>query len=199
MVSEEEEASEEKTKRESDFINACVNTKVMEITREWLSAKVQGLQGLSQNKFKELLRKMWFAPYARSNQSNGIEGSCAFEHVFLGEESRGAVKGFHNWFFFLEQEKKEEVNYYGFDKAIKLGDKGCVIKSIFEWKDVVKPVSTFLIGLSPELELAIYTVCAIVCPDNAVQISLAGNNINVRTHVLYEEKGQYLGSAYPVL
>ena len=108
VVSEEEEASEEKTKRESDFIDACVNTKVMEITREWLSAKVQGLQGLSQNKFKELLRKMWFAPYARSNQSNGIEGSCAFEHVFLGEESRGAVKGFHNWFFFLEQGRVQQ-------------------------------------------------------------------------------------------
>ena len=38
-----------------------------------------------------------------------MKGSCAFEHVFLGEVKRGVVKGFHNWLFFLMQEQKGEV------------------------------------------------------------------------------------------
>ena len=202
MVSEEEESSEEKTKRELDFIEACVNTRVMDIARKWIFKKSRGSIAKAKDKdtFKDLLHKMWFAPYARSTRSNGVEGSCAFEHVFLCEESGGAVKGFHNWLFFLEQEKKGEVNYYGFDKALELGDRGCVVKSVFQWKDMVKPVSSFLIGLSPELELAIYTVCAMFCRQNDVQISLAGNTVNVRTHVFYDEENKpSLGTAFVVI
>ena len=39
LVSEEEEASEEKARREREFIDACMDTKVMQITQEWISAK----------------------------------------------------------------------------------------------------------------------------------------------------------------
>ena len=191
VVSEEEEMSEDKTKRELDFIEACVNTKVMEITREWIYSKSRGkAKARDKTAFKDLLHKMWFAPYARSNRSHGVEGSCAFEHVFLGEESGHAVKGFHNWLYFLEEEKKGEVNYFGYEKAIKLGDKGCVLKSVFEWKDMVKPVSSFLVGFSPELEMAIYTVCAMFCPGNSVRISLAGEAVNVRTYVSKDEENK---------
>ena len=42
-------------------------------------------------------------------RSRRVKGSCAFEHVFLGEVKRGVVKGFHNWLFFLMQEQKGEV------------------------------------------------------------------------------------------
>ena len=48
--------------------------------------------------------------HAPSNyRSRRVKGSCAFEHVFLGEVKRGVVKGFHNWLFFLMQEQKGEV------------------------------------------------------------------------------------------
>ncbi len=44
------------------------------------------------------LDQMWFALYPRANR---VKGSCAFEHVFLGEVKAGQVNGFHNWLFFL--------------------------------------------------------------------------------------------------
>ena len=53
--------------------------------------------------FKRLLHRMWFALYPRSRRT---KGSCAFEHVFLGEVKNGKVNGFHNWLFFLLEEQK---------------------------------------------------------------------------------------------
>ena len=53
--------------------------------------------------FKRLLHRMWFALYPRARRT---KGSCAFEHVFLGEVKNGKVNGFHNWLFFLLEEQK---------------------------------------------------------------------------------------------
>jgi hypothetical protein len=41
----------------------------------------------------QLLYEIWFEPYRRfkTNDSSG------FEHVFVGEESRGKITGLHNW------------------------------------------------------------------------------------------------------
>ena len=87
---------------------------------------------------------MWFALYPRAHR---VKGSCAFEHVFLGEVKRGQVKGFHNWLFFLQEERKGDLDYYGFNKAFGFGKNssgqrvGGIIKSIFEWENSIKPVS----------------------------------------------------------
>jgi len=194
VVSEEEEVTREEIQEERDFIDACVDTKVMEMAQEWLVSK--GLIADDKVTFKRFLHRMWFALYPRAHR---VKGSCAFEHVFLGEVKRGVVKGFHNWLFFLMQEQKGEVDYYGFNYALSLRGKGCVIKSVFEWDGMVKPVSSIFLGLSPELELAIYTICALIRPDDAVQISLAGKTIDVRTHVFKQRGKKYLGSAYPDL
>ena len=59
-----------------------------------------------------------------------------------------------------------QVDYYGFNYALSLRGKGCVIKSCFTWEvdgeEMMKPVSSIFLGLSPELELAIYTICALI-------------------------------------
>ena len=58
------------------------------------------------------------------------------------------------------------MDYYGFNYALSLKGKGCVIKSCFTWEvdgeEMMKPVSSIFLGLSPELELAIYTICALI-------------------------------------
>ena len=59
------------------------------------------LQGLLRDDsavFRRVLHGMWFALYPRAHR---VKGSCAFEHVFLGEVKSGQVNGFHNWLFFL--------------------------------------------------------------------------------------------------
>ena len=52
----------------------------MNLTMDFLIAKDKIK---NKNTFKELLHRMWFAQYPRSQWSK-IAGSCAFEHVLLG-------------------------------------------------------------------------------------------------------------------
>ena len=52
----------------------------MELTLEFLVSK--NLISDDKNALKRLLHRMWFALYPRSRR---VKGSCAFEHVFLGE------------------------------------------------------------------------------------------------------------------
>ena len=98
--------------------------------------------------FKRILHRMWFALYPRAQR---VKGSCAFEHVFLGEVKRGEVKGFHNWLFFLQEERQGKLDYYGFNKAFGFGKNsagnrnGGIIKSVFEWENSIKPVSLMLL------------------------------------------------------
>ncbi len=76
------------------------------------------------------------------------------------------------------------------------------MKTIFEWEGHVKPVmyfsgyfrkrcsidfykfflkvSSIFIGLSPELELALYTICVLLKPDDACAISLGGKKVDIR-------------------
>ena len=134
-VSEDEDVTREEIQEERDFIDAIMETRVMEITREWMISK--GLISDDMGSFKRFVHKMWFSLYPRERR---VKGSCAFEHVFLGEVKQGKVNGFHNWLFFLTLEQKGEVNYYGFNYGLSFRGKGGCIKSVFEWEGMIKPV-----------------------------------------------------------
>ena len=93
---------------ENDFIDEILKTKVWDITMDFLkkNPKKNG-QPIIKNHddMKKLLKGIWFAQYPRKLNINK-NTSCAFEHVFLGEIDKGHVKGFHNWIFFLMEEKE---------------------------------------------------------------------------------------------
>ena len=58
------------------------------------------------------------------------------------------------------------MNYFGFSKEVKFGKNcGGILKTSLEWNDVTKKVSTFFMGLSPELEIALYTLAALLAPN----------------------------------
>ena len=165
----------------------------MQLTFEFLVSK--NLIGEEIMNFKRLLHRMWFALYPRSWR---VKGSCAFEHVFLGEVKRGKVNGFHNWLFFLLEEQRGDVNYYGFSKGFSFGyGKGGILKTIFEWEGAIKPVSSIFIGLSPELEMALYTLAVLLKPDDSCTVSLGSKTIDIKTHVFKNHGKKYLGTAFP--
>ena len=92
---------------EEEFLYYCLETKVMKLLCAFLMKHKLFKSNLY---WKEIFRDIWFGRWS--------EGSCAFEHKFLGEFKRNKVSGVHNWVFFLLQESREKVDYYGFDKAL---------------------------------------------------------------------------------
>lgn len=76
----------------------------------------------------------------------------------------GQVSGFHNWIMFWLEEKKGNVDYRGYIKPksnysnAETNDDDFVLTLQFSWNGVEKFVGTSFIGVSPEFELALYTM-----------------------------------------
>ena len=62
------------------------------------------------------------------------------------------------------------------------------IKFKFFWDDYVKDGTTMLIGPSPELEMALFTLCYLFRPDGDCIVSLAGESFIIRTGIDSETK-----------
>ena len=98
-----------------------------------------------------------FTPYRRWRPND----SSGFEHVFVGEESRGKIIGLHNWIQVYLEEKKGNIDYLGWTGRQDKHDDGVTLATIkFAWADdkpghvTIKPVSTILVGATPEFEVA---------------------------------------------
>ena len=58
-------------------------------------------------------------------------------------------------------------------------------------------VSSIFIGLSPEIELALYTLCVLLKPDGACTVSLGGKKIDIQTHTFRYQGKKYLSTTFP--
>lgn len=63
----------------------------------------------------------------------------------------------------------------------------------FEWNGVLKSVSSTLVGVSPEFELAIYTLC-FFAGGQENHVELGPYSVNIKCYHL----GDNIGSAFPV-
>ena len=91
--------------------------------------------------------------------------SSGFEHVFVGEVKNGSVSGFHNWINFYLEEKRGNVDFRGYIKpkcressTAETNDDDPVLTLQFKWNGVEKFVGTSFIGVTPEFEMALYTM-----------------------------------------
>ncbi|KAA0191733.1 Poly(U)-specific endoribonuclease, partial [Fasciolopsis buskii] len=151
--------TEEKMNETWDFLNAVMETKVMQRTNEFLST--WGFAPKDREQFKAMLFEMWFA-FDHPRDFNifypGEGQFSSFEHVFVGELEDENLLGFHNWIQLYRKEYENEVRF------MKFARKGCSNESPFisitfdapKWK-VSKSGAYFLLGTSPEFELAAYT------------------------------------------
>lgn len=53
------------------------------------------------------------------------------------------------------------------------------IRSAFNVPDTKHSVTTLLVGLSPELEMALYTMCFYLRPNDVCPLSLGGKDVNL--------------------
>lgn len=71
------------------------------------------------------------------------------------------------------------------------------MKVRFTHNGLNKPVNTLFIGTSPELELALYTLCFQLRPDRTCPVSLGGSNFGIVTYSWRYRGKNLIGSAYP--
>lgn len=182
-----ETVTEQEMQENWRFVNLVFETKVMKLAHKFL--KYKGKAPPDEDKFKQEFYNMWFQLYRRSRNTRGYDSS-GFEHVFVGE-TRGdkEVIGFHNWIQFYLQEKAGNVDYKGFMSS----DKNPHLLTIqFAWKGEVKPKGSCLIGVSPEFEIAMYTVCYLMGYE-AYKVTLGDDPVIIKCHKVAGK----IGTCYP--
>ncbi|KAL1132598.1 hypothetical protein AAG570_010550 [Ranatra chinensis] len=160
------------------FIDAVVATRVMSHAIDYLrrAGKISG----DTTEFKSILDRLWFTGYDR-----GGRRSSGFKHVFMAEPGpRSIVNGFHNWVHFAVEQDQNNIEYLGWmNRRIFRNNKGSVLALRFRWKKMLKNLSTMFLGTSPELEMAVYTVCFLWSGggDCEVPFERGNSNITIRT------------------
>ena len=62
----------------------------------------------------------------------------------------------------------------------------------FRWDGYRKPIGSMMFGISPELEIALYTICFRARPGRDCNVTLGGDNFRIRTVVLGKQfRGAY--------
>lgn len=141
--------------------------------------------------FRAKLKRAFFELYSRTSTTD----SSGFEHCFCGEfKSSTQVNGFHNWVTFYEQEKQGRLNYFGNFGLTQPDHLGVQ----FEWDNRMKPLTSIMLGVSTEFELAIYMACFFENPGKATSFTITDGSSSypVQVQIWTHGDGTQIGSAY---
>nr|CAD7461764.1 unnamed protein product [Timema tahoe] len=75
--------------------------------------------------------------------------------------------------------------------------KGSILKLQHKWEGVIKPVGSMFVGTSPELEMALYTVCFLTRPNERCRLSMANKVFHIKTFTFNYRGKSLIGSAFP--
>jgi len=180
------------------FLRAIMQTGPMQFCHKYCCANDRKVP-TDVGEFTKLLHRIWFELYYR--ERGGRPDSSGFEHVFVGEIRDGKVSGFHNWIRFYMEERKGNVDYKGYikprsrDNAQTNGDDN-ILTLQFTWNGYEKFVGTNFVGVSPEFEMALYTMCFLVGKDvNSVGLNTGTDyfELEVKVHTMAKDK---IGTSY---
>lgn len=151
------------------FLRAIMQSGPMQFCHKYCVANGSNIPEDKED-FMKLLYRIWFQLYKRDRYGEGNDSS-GFEHVFVGEIKNEKVSGFHNWIYYYMEEMKGTVDYRGYIKPrsynqAETNNDDHVLTIQFHWNGIEKAVGTSFIGVSPEFEMALYTICFLVGEEN---------------------------------
>ncbi|XP_054611688.1 poly(U)-specific endoribonuclease-C-like isoform X2 [Dunckerocampus dactyliophorus] len=192
-----ETVTPEELQENQKFLDAILETEVMKCAHRYLIKKRQSPPAVTQ--FKKQLYDIWFRLYHR--ERSGGEDSCGFEHVFVGETKFGQeIMGLHNWVQFYLQEKHGHIDYKGYkarDNKDTPDQDDHVLNLQFSWKGLVKPVGGSFIGVSPEFEVALFTIIFLSSTDKMTSVVVNVDEYTLEL-VVYRH-GRSIGTSFPKL
>jgi poly(U)-specific endoribonuclease len=182
------------------FLRAIMETAPMQFCHKYCHANEPDKVPADSEGFLKLLHQIWFQLYRRTR--GGRDDSSGFEHVFVGEVKDSQVSGFHNWIQLYLEEQKGALDYRGYIKPRSSGeactnDDDHILTLQFSWKGIEKSVGTSFIGVSPEFEFALYTMCFLVGgEDNHVTLDTGADvfDLNIRCYRMGHEQ---IGTSFP--
>lgn len=190
-----EQVTNEELRENNLFLEAILKTEVMKCAHRYLISKGRAQSDPAQ--FKRQLFDIWFKLYHRDR--NGGEDSCGFEHVFVGETKYGKeIMGLHNWVQFYLQEKHNHVDYKGYkarDNKDTPDEDDHVLNLQFSWNGLVKPVGSCFIGVSPEFEVALFTIVFLLSDERVTNVKVKVDEYLMEI-VVYRH-GRSIGTSYP--
>lgn len=216
-VGKVETVTAKERKEMSVFLDAILATPCMQYCHAYLVAHKRSSPSVAA--FKKQLYQLWFEMYSSSGYyaRKKIKDSSGFEHVFVGEEKedyttgKGAVVGCHNWLQLYNEERKGFLDYKGYISHYRARDRpdeySHVLSLQFSWRDRedgsidTKPMSTSFIGVSPEFEVALYTMVALLKGESSghektvVEANLGGYDVKI--NCVMTEDGRNIRTCYP--
>jgi len=177
------------------FMDALMNTNDMKEAHKLLKSK--GLFSGDYNSFKGYVKDLWFGLFDNDgNKRTNVLGSSAFEHVFLGETKRRDIKGAHNWFQIYKEEKWGNLNYLGQSSKVVFANDVIGLKANIKWDGLKKCGVSFLIGTTPEFEIALATVCFKARKDGTCRYRLGNKTLTLKN---WSIQNDHLSTAFPLL
>ena len=133
--------------------------------------------------------------------------SSGFEHVFVGEVKDGSVSGFHNWIMFYLEERRGNVDFRGYIKpksscresfTAETNDDDPVLTLQFKWNGAEKFVGTSFIGVTPEFEMALYTMAFLCgdCDENVITLDCGSEKFDLDVKCHKYDGNTKVGSCY---
>jgi poly(U)-specific endoribonuclease len=147
--------------------------------------------------FKQFLSTIWFGRW--SEFVPGVVASSGWEHTNVFERlENNVIVGYHSWIYLYNEQEDGDFNYLGYIDTLDTG-KTTVVSMPVDLYGSTKAVTQFNFGASPELELALGTLCFVARPDLACVVSGSnGAAYNWDTHTVTYNGVQYVESSHPV-
>lgn len=76
---------------------------------------------------------------------------------------------------------------------------GEVIKVAYKWMDKVKKAGSMFVGTSPELDMAVYTLCILTRPNRGCPVQMNAHKFNIQTWVQKSDGKELVGAAFPAI
>ena len=147
--------------------------------------------------FKQFLSTIWFGRWAK--YVPGVVASSGWEHVNVFERlENNVIVGFHSWIYLFNEEEDGDFNYLGYIEAVETG-KTTVISTPVDLYGSTKAATQLNIGASPELDLALGTLCFVARPD-APCVVQGSNGIQYtwETRTINYNGVQHIESSHPI-
>ena len=177
------------------FIDAVMETSVMQSLHTFLVSKGEASADVAV--FKQFLSTIWFGRW--SEYVAGVVASSGWEHTNVFERLEdNTIVGYHSWIYLYNEQEDGDFNYLGYIETLDTG-KTTVVSMPVDLYGSTKAVTEFNFGASPELDLALGTLCFVARPD--LECLVSGSNgaaYNWDTHTVTYNGVQYVESSHPI-